>query len=295
MDSSIELRHLRYFLTVAEELHFSRAAQRLHIAQPALSQQIRQLERLMGVALFARTSRDVKLTEAGRSFQPRARELLARLSSDVDEALRVGRGESGRLDVAFISSAAGMVGSMLRAFNQERPGVLVQLHEGFTAEVLGLLERGVADVGIVRDAEPREGLAISTIVEEPFVAVLPASHPLAAKRRVTATQLAPSQLVMFPPVAGSDAYSRNMQPFREVGIDPHVTLHGSEWNTIFHLVANELGVTIAPASAVHTLPDGAIATPLGGTQARSAIQIAYRIDDENRLVRAFKALALDSA
>ncbi|MGW7657571.1 LysR family transcriptional regulator, partial [Streptomyces tendae] len=121
MDQRIELRHLRYFLAVAEELHFGRAAQRLNIAQPALSQQIRQLEKIVGVELFRRTSRSVRLTDAGATFQPRARDLLGRLAADLDEAGRVGRGEAGRLDVAFITSATAIVSERLREFSRRRP------------------------------------------------------------------------------------------------------------------------------------------------------------------------------
>lgn len=142
----------------------------------------------MDVTLFTRTSRMVELTEAGRSFQPRVRELMVRLASDPDEALRVLRGESGRIDLAFISSAAGELGSVLCRFTRQRPGVLVQLHEGFTATVLDRLECGTADAGIVRDAEERDGITVSTSLEEPFVAVFPANHALAACRTVPAAR-----------------------------------------------------------------------------------------------------------
>src|SRR5262245_47065115 len=121
MDQRVELRHLRYFLAVAEELHFGRAARRVHIAQPALSQQIRQLEKIVGVELFRRTSRSVLLTEAGATFRQRARDLLGRLAADLDEAGRVGRGEAGRLDVGFSASAAAIVGEYLREFSRLRP------------------------------------------------------------------------------------------------------------------------------------------------------------------------------
>jgi DNA-binding transcriptional LysR family regulator len=207
MDSRIELRHLRYFLALADELHFGRAAQRLHIAQPALSQQIRQLERLLGAPLFTRTSRAVALTEAGRVLQPRAQETLARLTADLDEAARVSRGESGRLELAFVSSASGLVGSVLRRLTAERPGVLIELHEGFTSRVLDRLERGAADVAITRDAEPREGLTVRTVLDEPFVAVVPESHDLARADTVSAGQLAASPLILYRRVAGAGAQS----------------------------------------------------------------------------------------
>ncbi|PPF34524.1 MULTISPECIES: LysR family transcriptional regulator [unclassified Pseudoclavibacter] len=293
MDSRVELRHLRYFLALAEELHFGRAAARLHIAQPALSQQIRQLEELMGVTLFARTSRSVELTEAGSGFRPRAQGLLALLASDVDEARRVARGESGRIDISFISSGAGIVSTILHHFTRSRPNVLVELHEGPTTAVLDRLERGTADVGIVRDADEHAGLTVSTLFAEPFVAVLPASHALAGAAAVTATQLASSPLVLFPQASGSRAHSLTLQPFREAGIEPWLGLSGSEWGTIFHLVAAGLGVAVSPASAAAPLPRGAVAVPLASTGAVSLVQLAHRASDANPLVRAFSATAAE--
>ncbi|WP_314146471.1 LysR substrate-binding domain-containing protein [uncultured Leifsonia sp.] len=291
MDSRIELRHLRYFLTVAEELHFSRAARKLHIAQPALSQQIRQLEKYMGVTLFRRTSRVVELSDAGRSFQLRARELLQGLTDDVDEARRIARGESGRLDLAFISSASSTVGRILRLLTDRYPNVLLRLHEGFTSTVIDRLEHGAADIGIVRDADESPGMVLATIHEEPFVAVLPLTHELAATRQVSAAQLSSSPLVLFPQSAGIRAYARNMRPFHEVDVDPVISFHGSEWNTILHLVAAGLGVTIAPESATHPLPTGTVALPLTGTEARSSIQIVHRAHHTNPLIDVVRSLA----
>lgn len=295
MDPRIELRHLRYFLAVAEELRFGRAAARLHIAQPALSQQIRQLEDLLGAPLLRRTSRVVELTAAGRAFQPRARDLLGRLSDDLDEARRVARGESGRLDIAFVSSASSTIGGLLRRVSDERPDVLVRLHEGFTSTVVDRIANGVADLGIVRDAEDHPGLSLTTLFEERFTAVLPAGHDLAARRRVHAAQLSAWPLVLFPPSAGAQAFTRTMQPFHEAGADPDIAFHASEWNTILHLVAHGLGVTIAPLSAATPLPAGAVAVPLAGTRARSRMQLAHRTGDDNPLVGAFAAIARRAA
>jgi len=292
MDSKIELRHLRYFVAVAEELHFGHAAQCVRIAQPALSQQIRQLETLMGVSLLTRTSRSVRLTAAGDAFLTRARELLGRLSADVAEASRVARGEAGRLDLAFISSAASTVSSALRAFTQDRPDVHVRLQEGFTGTTLDLLERAAADVGIVRDADERDGISLAPLLEEPFVAVLPTTHPLAGHDTVTAGQLASSPLILFPAQAGARAHSLNLQPFREASMAPDIAFEGSEWNTILHLVSAGLGVTIAPRSAATPLPDGAVSVTLTGTDARSTVQLATRTDDDRPLVRQFQSIML---
>ncbi|MER6943041.1 LysR substrate-binding domain-containing protein [Nonomuraea sp. NPDC000554] len=288
MDSPIEFRHLRYFVAVADELHFGRAAQRLRIAQPALSQQIRQLERLIGAMLFERTSRSVRLTAAGEAFLPRARDLLARLSADVTEAARVARGEAGRLDVAFISSAASALSSVLRTFTQDRPEVQVRLHEGFTSTTLDRLERGTADVGIVRDAGERDGITLTPLLDEEFLAVMPSTHPLATSGTVTAAQLVSWPLVLYPPNAGPHAHARNLQPFREAFLEPQIIFEGSEWNTILHLVAAGIGVTIAPRGATHPLPEGTVIAELADTNARSTVQLATRVGDDRPLVREFQ-------
>ncbi|WP_324786820.1 LysR family transcriptional regulator [Streptomyces sp. H51] len=289
MDQRVELRHLRYFLAVAEELHFGRAAQRLNIAQPALSQQIRQLEKAVGVELFRRTSRSVRLTDAGAAFQPRARDLLGRLAADLDEAGRVGRGEAGRLDVAFITSATAIVSERLREFARCRPDVQVRLHDGFTVDVLAALERGTADIGIVRDAEKRDDIDLSLLATERFVAVVPADHPAATADRTDPAALAADPLILFPRSAGARAFDVNTRPLRDAGADVRVAQECSNWHTIVMLVAAGLGVTIAPRSVTTLLPAGARRLELDGPPTRSRIFLATRRGDDRPLVQAFKA------
>src|SRR3954454_2032478 len=176
----LELRHLRSFVAVAEELHFGRAAARLHIAQPALSQQIQRLEAIVGSRLLARTSRSVALTPAGEALLARARVLLAQAEESLDEAARIGRGEAGTLDVGFVSSALTLgVPERIQAFRARFPAVRTRLHEGQTAQTIGRLLRREVDVGIVRDAEPAPELVISRLATEGFVAVVPLGHALA--------------------------------------------------------------------------------------------------------------------
>jgi len=177
MDRDLELRHLRYFVTVAEELHFGRAAERLHLSQPPLSQQIRKLEGILGYALFVRTSRSVRLTSAGEAYLERARRTLRNVQRDIDETRSIGRGEEGSLHVGFVGS--GMLTTLpgvFRAYSAAYPRVHLHLHESFTAQVVEGLENGTLDAGILRDGDPREGLQVQTIFEEPYVAVLPATH-----------------------------------------------------------------------------------------------------------------------
>jgi DNA-binding transcriptional LysR family regulator len=295
MDPRVEIRHLRYFLAVADELHFGRAAERLHIAQPALSQQIRQLEKFVGVALFQRTSRRVSLTEAGAAFQPRARDLLERLSADLDEASRVGRGEVGRLDLAFITSATAIVSELLRAFARSRPEVQVKLRDGFTDDVLTALSQGTADVGIVRDAEERDGIALSPLLTERFVALVPDAHPAASGGSVSPMALRTDPLVLFPKSAGQQAFAVNTQVLREADIDVEVAQECSHWHTIIALVASGLGVTIAPLSVTTLLPPGVRRLEIDGPTALSRIFLATRQADERPLVKAFTEAPLVEA
>src|SRR6202453_5370102 len=190
MDQDLELRHLRYFVAVAEELHFGAAANRPHLAHPPLSQQIRKLEEILGHALFTRTSRAVKLTSAGHIFLDRARRTLQNVQEDLDEARSVGRGEVGFLRVGFIGS--GMLTplpAMLGQYRRQYPKVNLQLHESFTSIVMQGLIKGTLDAGIVRDGDPSEALAMETLFTEPFVAVLPTDHPLANRSVISAANL----------------------------------------------------------------------------------------------------------
>ena len=287
----LELRHLRYFVAVAEELHFGRAARRLHMAQPPLSQQIRRLEAIVGAPLLVRTSRSVALTQAGEALLERARRLLAAAQEGMDEAARIGRGEQGTLDVGFVSSAITLgVPERIQAFRARFPGVHTRLHEGTTAMTLGRLTRGEVDVGIVRDAEPAAGVAATTLATEGFVAVLPRAHPLARRRRLDAGALEGEPFVLYPRTAGELARRRNLQPCADAGYEPAIVQEATNWVTVFHLVGVGTGVTIAPASAAEIRPATVVGIPLAGP-ARSQVQLVTRAGDERAAVRNFAAAA----
>ena len=190
MNTDIELRHLRYFAAVAEELHFGRAAQRLHLAQPPLSQQIRRLEEILGYPLFERTSRSVSLTAAGQVFLERAQRTLRNVQRDLEETRSVGRGEVGSLHIGFVGSAMlTILPAIFRSYRESYPGVRLHLHESFTAKVIEELQNGTLDAGLLRDGDPVEGLVATTIYCEPFVAVLPSLHPRARQKSISPAAL----------------------------------------------------------------------------------------------------------
>ena len=290
MDREPELRHLRYFIAVAEELHFGRAAQRLHLAQPPLSQQIRQLEAMIGTPLFVRTSRSVALTAAGQAFLDRSRRILASLGDDVIEARRIGGGEQGRFDIGFVSSAILLgLPAQVRRFQQRYPGAQIRLHEGYTARITEQLRKGEIDLAVVRDAEPQEVFRATDFATEKFVAVVPVDHPRAQDTTLDPAALRDDPFVFFPRAAGELAYQRNLQPCVDAGFIPRIVQEASHWHTILHLVAAGLGVSIAPASAVSAVGGAVRVLPLS-TDVTSTVQILRRVDDDRGTTNNFGSL-----
>ncbi len=285
----LELRHLRYFVAVAEERHFSRAAQHLHMAQPPLSQQVRRLEQIVGTALLLRTSRSVVLTPAGAAFLDRAKRILALADESIDEAARIGRGEQGTLDIGFVSSAITLgVPERIQSFRTRFPSIHTRLHEGQTAQTLTRLRRGEVDLGIVRDGEPASDLNTVTLATEGYVAVLPSHHALAGRRRLDAGALRDEPFVLYPQSAGELAYRRNLQPCLDAGYEARIVQRATNWVTIFHLVGAGVGITVAPRSAADIRPPHLVTIPLTGP-ARSQVQLVTRAADDRAIVRNFAA------
>ena len=301
--NDIELRHLRYFVAVAEELHFGRAAKRLHLAQPPLSQQIRKLEDIVGHRLFARTSRAVKLTSAGEAFLHRARRTLRQIEEDLEEARSVGRGEVGFLKVGFIgSSMLTKLPATLGRYRRQFPKVNLQLKEFHTSGVIQALLENTLDVGFLRDSGPTDGLKVEPLFSEPFIVVLPSRHPLAKRKAFTGAELRDEPFVLFTPLASQRAWDKTVSICEAHGYRPKVVQEAPQWLTILRLIGAGLGVSIAPACVQR------IATPdivcrkfaLGGDSSKarhqpvSDIELAYRTADTRPIVQTFCALARSS-
>ncbi|WP_144764530.1 LysR substrate-binding domain-containing protein [Curtobacterium sp. 9128] len=291
MDHDVDLRQLRAFLAVADALHFGRAAAALHVAQPALSQQIRRTERALGVDLFERTSRSVALTPAGLVLRGRARSLLAQVERDLDETVQVGRGEAGRLDVGFVVSALplGPIERVQR-FRQRYPRVRVELTEGYTSRLLARIVRGELDLAIVRDPDPTDGVRTSRFRSERFVAAVPRGHRFADRGEIDGTELVDDPFVFFPAEAGAVATERNLAPVVHDGKRPTVVQEATTWATVLHLVGVGLGVTVAPASATLAAPETVALLPLTSDH-RSELHWASRTDDDREILRNFIAAA----
>ncbi|MCU1258694.1 MAG: transcriptional regulator, LysR family [Bryobacterales bacterium] len=291
MDQDIELRHLRYFVAVAEELHFGRAAERLHVSQPPLSQQIRKLEQMIGYQLFARTSRSVSLTVAGEAFFEAARRTLRNVQRDIDEARSVGRGEVGSLNIGFVSS--GMLTALpniLRTYCEVYPRVRLRLHESFTARVMEGLENGTLDAGILRDSDPAEGLHVKTIFSEPFVAVLPATHPRAKQKSISPAALRNEPFVYYPRSAGARAFEKPFTIFEEHGFQPMIVQEASHWLTVLRLIGAGLGVTIAPECVRRIASPEVVCLTLRKAEVVSNIELARVVGDSRPIVEQFAKL-----
>ena len=297
--SEIELRHLRYFVAVAEELHFGRAALRLHLAQPPLSQQIRKLEEILGVTLFERTSRSVALTQAGQAFLERAQRTLRNVSRDIDEARSIGQGQVGSLHVGFVGSAMlTMLPAIFRAYREAYPLVRLHLHESFTAKVIEGLENGTLDAGLLRDGDPVQELNAVTIYSEPFVAVLPANHPRARQKSISPAALRNEPFVYYPQSAGNRAFEKPLALCEAHGFRPQIVQEASHWLSILRLVGAGLGVSIAPQCVRQLAAPDVVCLPLktGKLDPRtlSHIELATIQGESRPIVQRFAQIVLET-
>jgi len=278
MNTDIDLRHLRYFVAVAEELHFGRAALRLHIAQPPLSQQIRQLERNLGHALFVRTSRSVSLTTAGKELLERARRTLARVEEDLSAVRRVGRGELGALTVAFTGSAIlrNPLPEAIRAYRRKYPEVDLRLRELGTMLQIDALRDGSIDLAFLRDPGPFDGLVIEELSREPYVAVLPSRHALAKLRVVPVKKLRGEPFIFHRRDIGPLAFDRTMAVCKHAGFLPEIVQEAPQWPTVIRLVESGLGVSIAPACVSKLETMGVVFRPTNAKSAFTEVSLGHR-------------------
>jgi DNA-binding transcriptional LysR family regulator len=277
----VELRHLRYFIAVAEECHFGRAADRLHIAQPPLSQQIKQLENELGVVLLNRTTRRVELTPAGRVYLQRAREVIASVDAAGVEAGRVAAGEIGRVAIGFTGSATyELLPRLARVLRDDFPGIVLDLKgEMLTPrQVEALLDRSL-DLGFLRPPVGAAGLDVRVLRREPLIAVLPEAHPLASRESVRLADLRDEPFVSYLSQHRSVVYDAVFEACQRVGFSPVQVQEVAETSTLVAFVAGGIGVALVPASVQHLKITGAVFRPLAGTTAEVALAVATRADD----------------
>jgi DNA-binding transcriptional LysR family regulator len=264
MNAPLELRQMRYFLAVAESLHFGRAARKLRMAQPNLSLQIRRIERALGHALFIRSTRGVALTPAGAFLAARAGSLQTSFDEAIQTAQRIGDGQEGTLTVGFSGSAMySQLPFVLDRFRRLYPKVQVQLREMYAHEQQPLLLNGKLDVGFIRDGPPAQGLSMMPLSREPFCAVFPQSHRFArSSEPIAPRELKDEKFVLFTPRIARLAFERTLEVCTSSGFTPDIVLEAPQWVTIVSLVAAGMGVSIAPVSVMRLNIPGAVFRPL---------------------------------
>jgi DNA-binding transcriptional LysR family regulator len=295
MNTSIELRHLRYFLAVAEELHFGRAATRLGISQPPLSQQIQRLEQELGTPLFERTRRRVALTDAGRALVEEARPILANVEGAITNVQRAGRGEMGVLTVAFAASVMFLeLPQIIRRFRNEYPNVRLDLRELPTAMQLAGLRAGELDLGFARQPPHDPALKLETVLREPLLIAVGKDHPLGAKPRITLRDLAHEDFVLFPHEVAPGLHRQVLALCKSAGFVPRVVQVSRELYTTVSLVEGGVGVTIIPASVTKMGWTGVRYEPIRSVRGGTRIDMAWRVDNTRPVLNAFLSVVRDT-
>ncbi|MBB1625764.1 LysR family transcriptional regulator [Achromobacter sp. UMC71] len=281
--ASVDLRLLRYFLAVAEESHLTRAAARLGIRQPPLSQQIRVLEQELGVTLFHRLPRGMELTESGRALLADARSILALVDQAVDGVRRVSLGEAGRLTVGFTGSAAfhPFVPSVIRRFRESAPQVRLVLEESSTGELMEAVRDGRVDVAFIRGAHGADpGVAVETVLEENMLAAFPADHPMVkgrARKRIALSELAEESLILYRRHSGPGLYDAIIRACGAAGFSPRVAQEAPRMLSTLSLVAAGLGVSLVPASLRRVNIEGVVYVNVTGPlELRAPLTLIWR-------------------
>jgi DNA-binding transcriptional LysR family regulator len=288
----VELRHLRYFIAVAEELNFSRAAERLHMAQPPLSAAIRQLERELGVDLFTRTTREVTLTEAGQAFLEGARRTLADADRAAEDAKRAGAGELGRLRLAYSwSTRFETLPALGRAFRASHPGVELLGQEMWNARMISAFRSGSIDLALSLCPEIAAELELAAIRKERLVALLPEGHPLAGEEAIPLSSLADEEFVLFPREIAPRLHDAFVAIFRRAEFEPQLRNESFHTGWDLGVLVDIPAVAIAPQTVASGLPEGIAAVALSEPTDSLETCLVWRGDERSPAIAAFVAEA----
>jgi DNA-binding transcriptional LysR family regulator len=288
----VELRHLRYFMAVAEELNFSRAAERLHMAQPPLSAAIRQLEGDVGVDLFVRTTREVKLTEAGGAFLAGARRTLADVERAAEDAKRAAAGELGHLRLAYSwSTRFETLPALGRAFRATHPAVELLAQEMWNARMPQAFANGSIDIALSLCPEIAAELQLAPIHKERLVGLLPESHPLAGEDAIPLSALADEEFIVFPREIAPRLYDAFISIFRRAGFEPRVRVESFHTGWDLGVLAEIPAVAMAPQTVAGGLPDGIVAVAVSEPTDSLETCLVWRADDSTPTIAAFVGVA----
>ena len=285
----MKLRQLQYFIAVAEELSFSRAAIKLHVAQPSLSTQIKALEEEIGARLFERDKRHVSLTPAGRRFEKRAAMVLSLAESAKKEASSTEQGQLGTIDLGYtaLSMFSTMLPHAIRRFQQQQPNVVVTLRELTSLEQLHELGERTLDVGVLRkvDVAAPKGIRIVEWYRTPLVAAMPKDHPRARAGSLSLSDLKDEPFIMYPRRAGTGIYWQVMELCTTAGFRPRVVREVLESSTIIGLVAAGVGIAIVPADMNCIRFSGVVYRRITDSGAYTTLHLAQREGDRNEFLR----------
>jgi DNA-binding transcriptional LysR family regulator len=292
----MELRQIRSFLSVAETLHFGRTAELIHLSQPALSLQIRALEAEVGVRLLERNRRKTTLTPAGRAFRDAAIAGVAQLDRAIRNARLAADGKLGLLRIGFISTAGSeLLPNIIRAFRELNPEVEFSLRNILTAEQIRMLESGALDIGFLRlPIGGHTQLEVVTVHREPFVLVVPASHPLAERKKVQLSEVSGQDFVMYDRMHAPGFHDLVFGILRNAGIVPNVRQTAGEMPTLISLVAAGMGISILPESAVKHNVAAVVGCDIADDIPLSEIGLASNKDTDSAVIKNFRSLALET-
>ncbi|MEM6521083.1 MAG: LysR substrate-binding domain-containing protein [Cyanobacteria bacterium P01_C01_bin.70] len=284
----MELRQLRYFVTVAEELHFGRAADRLQITQPALSKQVASLEKTLGTLLLLRTKRTVQLTHAGQVFLEQAHQLLGQAEAAIQLARRADQGEIGQLTIGFTETAAHTVlPQWVRTFRQQHPGVEITMIELATEAQVKALQQGQIDLAFLHPPIDERGLQLHSILEENFVAVLPQQHPLLEYESIPIAALADEALIIHPRAEGPTLYDAFIQVCYDAGFQPKIVQESISLQARVCLAAAGIGITFTPDSLQCLVGNNVACRPLANCPIRLKFAAVWPQKSVNPKLKAF--------
>jgi len=291
---NLELRHLRYFLAIADEMNFGQAAERLDIAQPGLSQQIKVLEQILDVTLFDRSRRRLRMTLAGEMFEAEARRIMAQVERAIQTAQRAGRGEVGRLAIGYVGSAAytGMLTNMVGEFRSKHPHVDLDISEIEMLRQLEAIAEGRLDIGFIRPPVPLpEGVSSLRVMTEDLWIALPGLHKQAGKETVSLRDLSEETFItpQHPPQVSFHAHT--VKACMSAGFEPRLGAQGRDFMTIASMVSVDLGVALVPQSLHCIQLPNVVYRPLVEPLPKAELSVAFRRGDGSIAVRNFIALA----
>lgn len=292
----MEFRHLRYFLVLAEELHFGRAAQRLAISQPPLSLNIQQLEASIGARLFTRNSKQVQLTDAGRAFVPQARALLEQAQQAARHARDVAEGLAGSLQVGFVGTMLYRgLPQMLQRFQAEHPRLRLTLRELSSSDQLVELAHERLDVGFVHTTRVPPGLSQVLVARQPFVACLPAGHALAREPVLALQRLQGEPFAMVSRAVSADYHERILAICTEAGFTPEIRYELRHWLSVVSLVSQGLGVALVPQALQQSALPGTAFVPLDSATSPYDTYCLWKGARDHVAVQAFVAAVQEAA